>query len=114
MSGAGLKKCMPTTRSGCLAAAAIAVTNSDEVFVASTHFSLTISSESRLYSSCLSAIRSGAASITSSHGANAASSSTGSIRASGRIRLHGAQLALGRFLGEAVARVLCPALQGLG
>ncbi len=36
MTGAGLKKCMPTTRSGCVAAAAIAVTGSEEVLVAST------------------------------------------------------------------------------
>ena len=43
MSGAGLKKCIPTTRSGLVAPAAIAVTSSDEVFVASTQSSLTIS-----------------------------------------------------------------------
>ena len=45
--GAGLKKCMPTTRSGLLAPAAIAVTSSDEVFVASTHCSPTISDRRR-------------------------------------------------------------------
>ena len=43
MSGAGLKKCIPTTRSGRLAAAAIAVTGSDEVFVASTQSPATTS-----------------------------------------------------------------------
>ena len=35
-TGAGLKKCTPTTRPGCEVAAAISVTDSDEVFVAST------------------------------------------------------------------------------
>ncbi len=43
MTGAGLKKCIPTTRCGLLAAVAIAVTSSEEVLVASTHCSLTIS-----------------------------------------------------------------------
>ena len=36
MIGAGLKKCMPTTRSGSAAAPAMAVTGIEEVFVAST------------------------------------------------------------------------------
>ena len=36
MSGAGLKKCMPTTRSGVETAPAISVTDSADVFVAST------------------------------------------------------------------------------
>ena len=36
ISGAGLKKCMPTTRSGAAVAEAISVTDSAEVFVAST------------------------------------------------------------------------------
>ena len=48
ISGAGLKKCIPTTRSGRLAALAIAVTSSEEVFVASTHSSETTSSDSCL------------------------------------------------------------------
>ena len=43
ITGAGLKKCIPTTRSGRLAAAAIAVTSNEDVLVASTHCSLTIS-----------------------------------------------------------------------
>ncbi len=34
MRVAGLKKCMPTTRSGCSRPAAIAVTDSDDVLVA--------------------------------------------------------------------------------
>ncbi len=42
--GAGLKKCMPTTRSGCAVAVAIAVTESAEVFVASTASGATIAS----------------------------------------------------------------------
>ena len=44
---------MPTTRSGCLAAAAIAVTSSEEVLVASTQSAVTISSASRPNSSRL-------------------------------------------------------------
>ena len=39
MIGGGLKKCMPTTRSGPGTPAAIAVTLSDEVLVASTQSS---------------------------------------------------------------------------
>ena len=45
ITGAGLKKCMPTTCSGRGAAAAIAVTGSDEVFVASTAVGPTIAAE---------------------------------------------------------------------
>ena len=37
----GLKKCMPTTRSGCRSSAAISATDSDEVFVTSRHSSET-------------------------------------------------------------------------
>jgi len=37
ITGAGLKKCMPTTRPGSVAADAIDVTGSEDVFVASTH-----------------------------------------------------------------------------
>ena len=47
ITGAGLKKCIPTTRRGLLAAVAIAVTSSEEVFVASTHSSSTISDSAR-------------------------------------------------------------------
>ena len=43
ITGAGLKKCMPTTRSGWEAPAAIAVTGREEVLVASTQSSATIS-----------------------------------------------------------------------
>ena len=44
ITGAGLKKCMPMTRSACAHAAASAAMDSDEVFVASTHSRGTISS----------------------------------------------------------------------
>ena len=67
--GAGLKKCMPTTRSGPLAPVATAVTSSEEVLVASTQLWSTTSADRRANSSCLSSSRSGAASITSSQGA---------------------------------------------
>ncbi len=69
MRGAGLKKCIPTTRSGARAAEATAVTDSEEVLVASTHSPETIS-DNRAKSSCLSWSDSGAASITSSQGAS--------------------------------------------
>jgi hypothetical protein len=36
MTGAGLKKCIPTTRPGCLVGAAMAVTDSEDVLVART------------------------------------------------------------------------------
>ena len=51
MSGAGLKKCMPTTRSGVDVADAISVTESADVFVASTVSARQMRSSSRK-SSC--------------------------------------------------------------
>ena len=72
MSGAGLKKCMPTTRPGLGTAAASAVTCSEEVFVASTQSGPTIPA-SVVNSSCLSRSDSGAASTTSSQGAKSSS-----------------------------------------
>ena len=45
ISGAGLKKCMPTTRSGERVADAISVTESADVFVASTASGLQIALE---------------------------------------------------------------------
>src|SRR5262245_11676524 len=55
-TGAGLKKCMPTTRSGCAVADEISVTESEDVLVARIAFSPTISSSRpntrRLRSSC--------------------------------------------------------------
>src|SRR6476469_8695120 len=44
ISGAGLKKCMPTQRSGCRRAAATAVIDNEEVLVASTQRSSTTAS----------------------------------------------------------------------
>ena len=68
ISGAGLKKCMPTTRSGRWPPPAIAVTSSEEVFVASTQCSETIVLRQRGEQLALELERSGAASITSSQG----------------------------------------------
>ena len=79
MIGAGLKKCMPTTRSGGDAADARAVTDSDEVLVASTHSSSTVPDRVS-NSSRLSDTDSGAASITRSQEANPSSESTASRR----------------------------------
>ncbi len=81
ISGAGLKKCIPTTRSGRLAAPAIAVTSSEEVLDASTHCSETTSLESVPNNWCLSSRRSGAASITSPQGCRSWRSGAGSRRA---------------------------------
>ncbi len=77
ISGAGLKKCIPTTRSGCLAPAATAVTSREEVLVASTQSSATISL-SRPSSSSFSSSDSGAASITSSHSRRSSSAGAAS------------------------------------
>ena len=83
MTGAGLKKCMPTTRSGPGTPAAISVTLSDEVLVASTQSSRTTSA-TLPNSSRLSSSDSGAASITMSASASAptsAAASSGPARA---------------------------------
>ena len=61
----GLKKCMPTTRSGCSRSAPISVTESDDVFVASTHSGETTRSSSAK-TSFLTAISSNTASRTRS------------------------------------------------
>ena len=63
-TGAGLKKCMPTTRLGLEVATAISVTGSDEVFVASTASGETIAS-SRPSTSFFRSRCSGTASMTS-------------------------------------------------
>ena len=63
MTGAGLKKCMPTTRPGSAAALAIAVMGIDEVLEAST--ALGAIALRAANSSRLSSRRSGAASMTS-------------------------------------------------
>ena len=82
MRGAGLKKCIPTTRSGVEVAPAISVTESAEVFVAST------ASGRQTRSSSASSSRFGPssstiASITTSQSANAERSV---VRSAGRCR----------------------------
>ena len=86
ITGAGLKKCMPTTRSAPGTPAAISVTDSEEVFVASTQSSRTTSA-ARVNSSRLSSSDSGAASITMSASARPDSSAAGSSGASSSSRL---------------------------
>ena len=73
ISGGGLKKCMPQIRSGRSAPAARAVTESDEVLVASTASGPQAASRPA-NSSRLSSIRSGAASTTSSQPPRSSSS----------------------------------------
>lgn len=80
ITGAGLKKCMPTTRSGPSAPAAIAVTSSEEVLVASTQSGVTTCRESSENSERLSSSDSGAASTTSSHSARSVRDGTGCRR----------------------------------
>ena len=79
ITGAGLKKCIPTTRSGPGTPAAISVTESDEVLVASTQAGSTAAA-TEPSSSSFSSNRSGAASITSSAGPSCPRSATGSMR----------------------------------
>src|SRR5438105_12493017 len=62
MAGAGLKKCIPTTHSGRLAADAIDVTESEDVFVASMVLGL-LKALSELKISRFRVMSSGAASI---------------------------------------------------
>ncbi len=73
MTGAGLKKCMPMTRSGRPLDAAIWVTGSEEVLVASTVDAGQIPSRSA-NSAALTSSRSGTASITRSAAASASRS----------------------------------------
>ena len=80
MSGAGLKKCMPTTRSGRAAPVAIAVTSREEVLVASTASGSRIEERSP-NSERLRSRDSGAASITRPQGASSSSEPAGSSRA---------------------------------
>ena len=81
ISGAGLKKCMPTMRSGRLAPRAIAVTDNDDVFVARMHCGDTTFSSSAT-SSRFASISSTIASITSAATQVSASVPTVLIRAS--------------------------------
>jgi hypothetical protein len=66
----GLKKCRPTTRSGCSRPVAIWVTDSDEVFVARTQCGDTTASTSA-NTCCFTSSCSNTASITRSAAANA-------------------------------------------
>ena len=109
ITGAGLKKCMPTTRSGPGTPAAISVTLSDEVLVASTQSSRTTSA-TLPNSSRLSSSDSGAASMTMSASASAPSSGRRLDRP-GRARLEPALLDLAlEPLGDAGQ----PALERIG
>ena len=81
ISGAGLKKCMPTSRPGWLSPAAIAVGDSDEVLVASTQPGVTTFS-SCANRVCLTARSSATASITHWAGARSARSAATSSRSS--------------------------------
>ena len=107
MTGAGLKKCRPTTRSGCATGAASSVTESDEVLVASTQPAPTAAA-SAANSSCLSSSRSGAASMTMAHGASAATSADRLDAADDRLGLVGRDPAPGhrplQRRGDALAR----------
>ena len=68
----GLKKCIPTTRSGCFSPAAIAVTDSDEVLVARMQRGPTMASRSRNRLR-LASMSSTMASITRPHSASSGS-----------------------------------------
>ncbi len=72
MSGAGLKKCIPTIRPGELVAAAISVTDNADVFVASTASARQIRSSSAK-SACFGSSSSMIASMTKSHEARSSS-----------------------------------------
>ena len=78
ISGAGLKKCIPTRRSGRLSAAPMAVTDRDEVFDARMQSSGTTASSSAK-TACLTSSRSTMASIAKPDGARSARAVTGSI-----------------------------------
>ena len=79
ISGAGLKKCMPTSRSGRASAPPIAVIESEEVLLARMASSATMPS-SFLNRSCLTARSSTMASITSLAGASSSSVSQAVMR----------------------------------
>ncbi len=83
ISGTGLKKCSPATRSGRAQALAMAVTGSDDVLVARMHVSPTAASSS-LNSACLASSFSTMASTTIVHPDSPASVSGRAIRATAR------------------------------
>ncbi len=80
MSGTGLKKCKPATRPGCWHAAAIAVTESEEVLVARMQSAATVCSRARK-SSRLASRSSTTASTTMLQRARSARLATGCSRA---------------------------------
>ena len=82
----GLKKCSPTTRSGCSSFEAISVTDSAEVLVASTHSAETTASTSA-NTCCLTDISSNTASITRSASAKASLESDPVTRPLSRLSL---------------------------
>ena len=114
MTGAGLKKCIPTTRSGRGAAAAIAVTSSEEVLLASTH-----SSADDLLGEPRVQLVLERESLGGGLDHELAWRERGEVvrgldPRGGRVGLLGAQPPLGGFLAEPVARVSGSALQRLG
>ncbi len=113
ISGAGLKKCMPTTRSGLLAAAAIAVTSSEEVLLASTQSALDDLRELRVELVLeLDALGHGLDHELARRERLRSLPRAASRRASAWPLL--AQLALGGFFAQPVARALQALLQGRG
>ncbi len=113
ISGAGLKKCMPTTRPGDDVAAAISVTESAEVLVARTASGrqiLSSSAKSSRFGSSSSTI----ASITTSQSAKSASSVVSESRLDGVVARGLLELPLLGLAGEEVADPLARLLAELG
>ena len=106
--GTGLKKCSPTTRSGRGTPAAIALTSSDEVLVASSASGATISA-SAPNSERLTSSDSGTASITASQRARCASSSAHSIPSTrSRAAGSGSWMSTGSPASRAVVAIPAP------
>ena len=103
ISAGGLKKCMPTTRSGRGGSAAIAVTGSEEVLVASTRLGPQTAA-SAANSSRFSSRFSGAASITSSQSARSSRLARGADPACSPRRRRPRSSALARRPWSAPAR----------
>ena len=97
ITATGLKKWKPTTRSGCSSSAAISVTDSEEVLVASTHSGETTASSSA--KTCfLTASSSKTASMTKSASAKAALSSEPVTRPLSRLASSGSSRPLAEQL----------------
>ena len=99
----GLKKCMPTTRSGCSRSAPISVTESDDVFVARTHSAETTRSSSAK-TSFFTAISSNTASSTRSQPAKRSHPVPPVTSEREEARLAFAEAAAADELGELVLR----------